>query len=90
MVTISKMPHSTFKGKSEESNSGIAKCPCGQTFDYASERDQEKKHQLHCKFCSNQSEGSKQIRKPMKAMMPREQQLDYAERKRKVYENHEC
>ena len=34
-----KMPHSNFKERSYPFNSGVLTCPCGQTFDFASERD---------------------------------------------------
>ena len=34
-----KMPHSNFKERSHQFNSGIGKCPCCQTFEYTSERD---------------------------------------------------
>ena len=34
-----KMPHSNFEERSHQFNSGIGKCPCGQTFEYTSERD---------------------------------------------------
>ena len=37
------MPHSNFKDKAYEFNSGIGKCPCGQTFEYTSERDMKMK-----------------------------------------------
>ena len=35
-----KMPHSNFKERSQEFNTGVGKCPCGQTFEYTSERDE--------------------------------------------------
>ena len=31
-LSLVKMPHSYFKYKAYEFNSGIGKCPCGQTF----------------------------------------------------------
>ena len=47
-----KMPHSNFKDKSHTLSSGVGKCSCGQTFDYASEKDQKLKFRLHLKFCT--------------------------------------
>ena len=41
-----KMPHSNFKERSQEFNTGVGKCPCGQTFEYTSERDMKMK--LEC------------------------------------------
>ena len=34
-----KMPHSNFKERSQEFNTGVRKCPFDQTFEYTSERD---------------------------------------------------
>ena len=55
------MPHSNFKDKAYEFNSGIGKCPCGQTFEYTSERDMKMKLQMHLRFCSNPPKGFNQI-----------------------------
>ena len=76
----SKMPHSTFKERSHPFNSGAGKCPCSQTFDFASERDWDMKLRMHHKFCPKPPEGSKHIRAPKKAPTLREQQLNEAER----------
>ena len=57
-----KMPHSNFKERSHQFNSGIGKCPCGQTFEYTSERDMKMKLRMHHRFCSNK------IRSPGKAL----------------------
>ena len=46
------MPHSDFKRRSTEFSSGVGKCSCCQTFDFASERDMKIKLQMHHKFCS--------------------------------------
>ena len=78
------MPHSNFKERSHQFNLGVGKCPCGQTFDYMSERDMKMKLRMHRKFCSNPPKGFDKIRVPKKAMMLREQQLNEAERMRKV------
>ena len=67
-------------------SSGIGKCFCGQTFDYASERDRKMKLQMHHKFCSNPPKGFDEIRVPKKAMTLREQQLNETGRVRKVHE----
>ena len=37
------MPHSNFKKRSHAFNTGVGKCSCGQTFDYASDRDMKMK-----------------------------------------------
>ena len=66
----------------------MAKCTCGQTFDFASERHQKIKRWLHHKFCPNPPEGFTKIRASKKAMMPREQQHAEFERLKKVYKNH--
>ena len=42
-----KLPHSNFKERSQEFNTGVGKCPCGQTFEYTSERDMKMKLQMH-------------------------------------------
>ena len=39
ILMLYKMTHSNFKERSQEFNTGVGKCPCGQTFEYTSERD---------------------------------------------------
>ena len=80
-----KMPHSNFKERSQEFNTGVGKCPCGQTFKYTSERDMKMKLQMHHRFCSNLPKGFSKIGIPKKATTLREQQLNEAERIRKVH-----
>ena len=80
-----KMPHINFKERSHTFNSGVGKCPCGQTFDYGSERDMNMKLWMHCKFCFNPPKGFHKIRVSKKATTLREQQLNEAERMRKVH-----
>ena len=80
-----KMPHSNFKERSQEFNTGVGKCPCDQTFEYTSERDMKMKLQMHCRFCSNPPKGFNKIGIPKKAMTLREQQLNEAERMCKVH-----
>ena len=77
-----KMPHYNFK---ERSHSGIGKCPSGQTFEYTSERDMKMKLRMHRRFCSNPPNGFDRIGIPKKATTLREQQLNEAERIRKVH-----
>ena len=79
------MPHSNFKDKAYEFNSGIGKCPCGQTFEYKSERDIKMKLQMHLKFCSNPPVAFDKIGIPKKATTLREQQLNEYERMKKVH-----
>ena len=80
-----KMPHSNFKERSQEFNTGVGKCLCGQTFEYTSERDMKMKLRMNCRFCSNPPKGFDKIGIPKKARTLREQQLNEAERMRKVH-----
>ena len=84
-LSLVKMPHSNFKDKAYEFNSGIGKCPCGQTFKYTSERDMKMKLRMHLRFCSSPPVASDKIRVPKKATTLREQQLAEAERMHKVH-----
>ena len=79
------MPYSNFKERSHQFNSGIGKCSCGQTFDFASERDRKMKLRLHLKFCSNPPVAFDKIEIPKKATTMREQQLNEYERMKKVH-----
>ena len=79
------MPHSKFKERSQEFNTGVEKCPCGQTFEYTSERDMKMKLRMHRRFCFNLPKGFNKIGISKKAMTLREQQLNEAERIRKVH-----
>ena len=74
------MPHSNFKDKAYEFNTGVGKCSCGKTFKYASERDMKMKLRMHLKFYSNPPVGV-----PKATCMMREQQLAEAERMKKVH-----
>ena len=78
------MPHSKFK-EGESLLNSVGKCPCGQTFDYASERDRGMKFWLYRKGCPKLV-SSKNIRIPKKAMTLREHQHYNAERMRRVLE----
>ena len=80
-----KMPHSNFKERSQESNTGVGKCPCGQTFEYTSERDMKMKLRMDRRFCSNPPKGFDKIGIPKKATTLRKQQLNEAERMHKVH-----
>ena len=85
------MPHSNFKNKSHTLNSGVRKCSCGQTFDYASERDQKLKFRLHLKFCSKPPKGFDVIdvsraQSAEKATMLKEYYNNEFEEMRKLYE----
>ena len=81
------MPHSNFKEGFHQNGLGMVKCPCGQTFDFASERDWKMKHWLHRKFCTNPPE-ARQIRVPKKAMTLREHHNNEIEKIQRVHENH--
>ena len=65
---IVNMPHRNFKERSHQFNSGIGKCPCGQTLEYTSERDMKMKLRMHCRFCFNPPKGFDKIGIPKKAM----------------------
>ena len=80
-----KMPHSNFKERSHQFNLGIRKCPCGQTFEYTSERDMKMKLRMHRRFCSNPLVAFDKIGIPKKTMTLRAQQLNEVERIRKVH-----
>ena len=80
-----KMPHSNFKERSQEFNTGVEKCLCGQTFEYTSEIDMKMKLRMHCRSCSNPPKGFDKIGIPKKVTTLREQQLNEAERMHKVH-----
>ena len=79
------MPHSNFKERSHQFNTGVGNCSCSRTFDNTSERDIKMKLRMHLKFCSNPPKGFDKIRVPKKACTMREQQLNEAERMRSVH-----
>ena len=79
------MPHSSFKRKVTDIGAGVGKCSCGQTFECASERESAMKHRIHRRFCSNPPLAFDKIGIPKKACRMREQQLNEAERIRKVH-----
>ena len=80
-----RMPHSSFKERSQEFNTEVGKCPCRQTFKYTSEREMKMKLQMHRRFRSNPPKGFDKIGIPKKATTLREQQLNEAERMCKVH-----
>ena len=85
------MPHSNFRERPHASSSGVGKCSCGQTFDYASERDRKLKMKMHRKFCSNPSKGFNGIgvsktRSAKKATTLKEFYNNESEQMRKLYE----
>ena len=84
-LSLVKMPHSSFKRKATEFEAGVERCSCGQTFECASERELAMKHRMHCRFCSNPPVVFDKIKVPKKAYTMREQQLNEAERIRKVH-----
>ena len=68
------MPNSNFEMRYHQLNSEVAKCTCGQTFDFVSEGDWNMKLRMHHKFCPKPPESSKQVKIPMKGITLREQQ----------------
>ena len=79
------MPHSSFKRKATEFEAGVGKCPCGQTFECASEQELAMKRRMHRRFCSSPPVAFDKIGIPKKAVTLREQQLNEAERVREVH-----
>ena len=84
-LPLVKMPHSNFKRKATAFEAGVGRCSCGQTFECASERELAMKHRMHRRFCSNPPVVFDKIKVPKKAYMIREQQLNEAERIRKIH-----
>ena len=78
------MSHSNFKRKVTELEAVVGRCSCGQTFECASERELAMKHRMHLRFCSNPPVAFEKIGILKKAATLREQQLNEAERIRKV------
>ena len=64
---------------------GTGKCPCGQTFEYTSERDMKMKLRMHHRLCSSPPVAFDKISVLKKATTLREQKLAEVERIRKVY-----
>ena len=79
------MPHSNFKERSQAFSTGVGKCSCGKTFEFASEREMKMKLRMHLKFCSKSPVAFDKIGVPKQACTMREQQLNEAERIRKVH-----
>ena len=81
------MPHSNFKERSCTLNSGVGKHFCGQTFDFASEKDMNMKLRIHHKLCSKPV-GFREIRMPNKTMTLREHQSNEDEKIQRVHKHH--
>ena len=79
------MPHSNFKRKVTDNRAEVGRCPCGQTFECASERELAMKRRIHRRFCSNPPLAFNKIGIPKKACTMRKQRLNDAERIRKVH-----
>ena len=79
------MPHSNFKQLPYETNTGVSKCSCGQTFGFLSTKDAELKQRLHCKFCKRPPNDTQKIAAPMKVTRFKEYQADKTMRNREVY-----
>ena len=77
------MPHSSFKRKATEFEAGVGKCPCGGVCIRA--KISYMKLRMHRRFCSNPPVAFNKIGIPKKACTIREQQLNEAERIRKVH-----
>ena len=79
------MPHCSFKRKATEFEAGVGRWSCGQTFECASKRELAMKRRMHRRFCTNPPVAFDKIGIPKKAATLREQQLNEAERIRKVH-----
>ena len=84
-LSLVKMPHSNFKRKATKFEAGVGRCSCGQTFECASEPELAMKRRMHCRFCSNPPVVFDKIKVRKKAFTMREQQLNEAEKIRKVH-----
>ena len=84
-LSLVKMPHSNFKRKATEFEAGVGRCSCGQTFKCASERELAIKRRMHGRFCFNPPVAFDKIKVSKKACTMTEQQLNVAERMRKVH-----
>ena len=69
------MPHSSFKRKVTDNGAGVGRCPCGPTFECASEQQLAIKRRIHCRFCSNPPLTFNKIEIPKVTCTMREQQL---------------
>ena len=79
-LPLYKMPHSNFKQRSYENNTGFGNCTCGQTFDFSSPRNMELKRKLHRRFCKSPPKGEQKIGVPMKATTFMEYQTGFTNR----------
>ena len=79
------MPHSNCKSRATKFNTGVGKCSCSQTFEFASGRDMAMKLQMHRKFCSKPPVAFDKVGVPKKALTIGEQQLNEYERMRKIH-----
>ena len=68
-----------------DNGAGVGRCPCGQTFECESERELAMKCRIQSRFCSNPPLAFNKIGIPKKACTMKEQQLNEAERIRKVH-----
>ena len=84
-LSLVKMPPSNFKQRATKFNLRVGKCSCGQTFEFALGQDMAMKLRMHSKFCSKPPRVFDEIRVPKKACTMREQQLNEAERIRRVH-----
>ena len=84
-LSLVKMPLSNFKRKATDNGPGVGRCSCGQTFECSSEPELAMKRRMHRRFCSNRPVAFNKISVPKKAFTMREQQLNEAERIRKVH-----
>ena len=82
---VIKFITSNFKRKATDNGSGVGRCSCDQTFECASERELAMKCRMHLRFCSNPPVAFDKISVPKKACTMREQQLNEAEKIRKVH-----
>ena len=84
-LSLVKMPHSNFKRKATEFEAEVGRCSCGQTFECASKQELAMKRRMHRRFCSKPAVDFDKIKVPKKAYTMREQQLNEAEKIRKVH-----
>ena len=71
--------------KVTDNGAGVGRCPCGQTFECASEQELAMKHRIHRGFCSNPPLAFNKIGIPKKVYTMRKRQLNEYERMKKVH-----
>ena len=78
------MPRS-YRNPNIQLDSGVNRCPCGQTFKNRMQRDFKMKLQMHLKFCPNPPEGISEFEVRMKPFIYEDSLRHETEQYRKFY-----